>query len=449
MRRLAGNPILRSMGGVGGAAALAQGLGLLAAPIASRLFSEEAFGQFGVFFALANVLVTLALLGMTDALLAARRDDDADALLGASLRLLLVMPLLLALVTAVLVWRDWFGYGALPVWAAPLMAVQVAVVSAAMIVQMWLIRRRRFRRIAIGHLSQGGARAAGQVAFGLAGLGFLGLALSDLVCRVAVVAVSLPEMRDDLRRAWRRPVRAVVRAAWSYRLFPLFRTPSTFANNFGTALPPTLIAMGYGVSAAGLYTLMNGVLVAPIALVQKAVGDVFIGHFAAEHRRDPVAARRFLMRVAGALAALALAMGALVYAVAEPGFALLFGERWREAGRLAILMLPALMADLAIGPLGSALNVVNRPDAKLGFDVARIGGYLGAYALARAGGLPLDGLVLLLGRFGLASYLVYAALIWYGTRHPRPVADDPDGAAPTVSPVPERDVTGDLPAISG
>ncbi|MGZ8467954.1 MAG: hypothetical protein ACXW61_00895, partial [Gemmatirosa sp.] len=64
-------------------------------------------------------------------------------------------------------------------------------------------------------------------------------------------------------------------------------------------------------------------------------------------------------------------------------------------------------------------------------------------------GLPLDGLVLLLGRFGLASYLVYAALIWYGTRHPRPVADDPDGAAPTVSPVPERDVTGDLPAISG
>src|SRR4029079_2588017 len=125
----------------------------------------------------------------------------------------------------------------------------------------------------------------------------------------------------------------------------------------------------------GLYTLMWSVIVAPGGLVQKAVGDVFIGHFAERFRTDRPTARRFLLRTAVVLSLISLGPGLVLWLWGGPGFAFLFGEPWRPAGRLASRMVRLLMADLVIGPLGGALNVANRPDAKLYFDAARLGGY--------------------------------------------------------------------------
>jgi O-antigen/teichoic acid export membrane protein len=422
MRRLLSNQFVRSIGGVGGAALLAQLIGLLAAPIAARLFSQGDFGRFGLFFSLANVLVTLALFGLTDALIAARSDEDARLLRAGTMYSIGVMTPLLGLATFGLIQLHLFGYGALPRWSALLMVLEVGVIAGVMVLQMWLIRRRGFRRIAYGHVTQGVFRAAGQIGAGFLGLGYVGLAVADGFARTAVIVVLQRDVFHDLRAALAVSLRDAVRAVWRYRLFPLFRTPSTFANNLGTALPPALVAMAYGVSAAGLYSLMSTVIVAPIALVQKAVGDVFLGHFAEQFHDDPRAARQFLLRVGLGLAAVAAIPAVILALWGEPVFALLFGEKWRTAGALASRMAPALAADMAIGTLGSALNVVNRPDAKLGFDVARVGGYVAAYAIAKSMALPLEGMVVLIARFAVLSYAVYAALIYFGTKYPRPVS---------------------------
>jgi O-antigen/teichoic acid export membrane protein len=431
-RRTSSGSVLRSIGGVGGAAAFAQAITLLSTPFVSRLFTEAELGRFGLFFSLANVLVTLALLGLTDAMIAAHADDDADTLLAAAILSTAIMSPILGLATFAIVRFRLFGYGELPLWTAIPMTLEVAAISAIMILQAWLIRIRRFRLLAAGHLVLGGLRGGGPVIAGFTGLGFFGLVIAELASRVGLVAVLGRPLLADLVRARARSVRHVVRTVWRYRIFPIFRTPSTFANNLGTALPPTLVAMVYGVSAAGSYTLMSSVLVAPTALVQRAVGDVFLGHFSEQFRHDPEAARRFLVRVNLALLAIALAPSLILLMWGEPIFALVFGAKWRAAGTLASIMAPALLGELSVGPLGAVLNVVNRPDAKLLFDLTRIAGYGGAYLIATTGGLPLTGMVSYLAVFSLVSYSVYAVLIHLGARYPRAVADS----------------TSDLPAIS-
>lgn len=419
--------------GVGGAALVAQLLGLAAAPVVSRLVTPVAFGQFGLFFGLANVLVTLALLGFTDAILAAHSEDDAEGLLSAGLQCVMIASPLLSFVAFGLIYLGAFGYGKLPYWTALLMLPEVAAISCVMLLQMWRIRRQEFRSLAYGHLTLGVARPAGQVGGGLLNLGFFGLAVADLLSRVAVMLVIGRGLWTDVRRVLRRSRDDVLDVAWRYRLFPLFRTSSMFANNLGTAMPPSLVAMAYGVSAAGLYTLMWSVIVAPSALVQKAVGDVFLGHFADRFRSDPHNARRFLLVFALGLLLLSVGPGLVLWLWGAPVFAVLFGESWRAAGRLASLMVPLLMADFSIGPLGGALNVVNRPDAKLLFDAARLGGYGAAYYFATRSGRPLEGMITMFAQFGVMSYAVYAALIFFGTRHPRSVLE----------------LTVDLPARSG
>jgi O-antigen/teichoic acid export membrane protein len=301
-----------------------------------------------------------------------------------------------------------------------------------MLLQMWLIRQRRFRALAAGHLAQGLTRSGAQILAGVARAAYAGLAGGEIVGRWCVVFVLARPLRSELAAAVRHRSRELGRVVWRYRLFPIFRTPSTLANNLGTALPLAFVTMAYGVSAAGLFTLMSTVLVAPSGLVQKAVGDVFLGHFAERFRVDPVRARRFLLTVSAALAVLSLVPALIIGLWGAPAFALLYGAKWRLAGRLASLMVPVLMADLVIGHMGGALNVVNRPDAKLYFDAARLGGYAAAYWVATRAGMPLEGMVTLFAQFSVLAYALYAAIIWFAIRHPRPVAQ----------------VTGDLQAIS-
>jgi O-antigen/teichoic acid export membrane protein len=335
----------------------------------------------------------------------------------------LIATPLLSLVAWGLIRFDCFGYGALPGWSALLMAPEVAAISFVMLLQMWRIRRQQFRSLALGHATLGLSRAGAQVSTGGLGMGFVGLAVSDTLSRVAVVLVLTKGILPDIRSALQRNRREIATLAWRYRNFPFFRTPSTFANNVGTAMPPSLIAMAYGVPSAGLYTLMWSVIVAPGGLIQKAVGDVFIGHFAERFRTDRTAARRFLLRIALALSLISIGPGIALWFWGGPGFAILFGEAWRPAGRLASRMVPLLMADLVIGPLGGSLNVANRPDAKLYFDATRLGGYAAAYFIATRSHAPLEGMVSLFAGFGVLCYALYAVLIYFGTRHPRAVVD--------------------------
>jgi hypothetical protein len=153
--------------------------------------------------------------------------------------------------------------------------------------------------------------------------------------------------------------------------------------------------------------------------VQKAVGDVFLGHFAERFRTDGAAARRFLFSVLLVLAVLSLLPAVLLWGWGPSIFAVLFGAKWRAAGQLAAIMTPLLMAEFTIGPFGGALSVANRPEAKLIFDVARLSGFAAAYRIATATSAPLEEMVRLFAVFGVLAYLVYAVLIFFGTRNPR------------------------------
>jgi O-antigen/teichoic acid export membrane protein len=302
------------------------------------------------------------------------------------------------------------------------MGLEVMAIGIVMLLQMWIIRRRRFRALAHSHVVLGATRGLGQIGAGVLHTGFFGLGLSEVISRVAVVGVLVRETAADLRIAGSLRGSRVAHVAWRYRHFPMFRTPSTLANNIGSAMPPALVTMAYGVSSAGLYMLMSAVIVAPSGLVQKAVGDVFLGHFAERFRTDRGAARRFLLGVAMALVTLSIIPAVLLWGWGPAIFAFLFGEKWRAAGRLAGLMSPLLIADFTIGPLGGTLNVANRPELKLLFDVTRLCGFAAAYLLTTHARAPLESMVQLFAVFGVIAYVVYGAIIYLSMNNPRPAA---------------------------
>ncbi|GAA0751384.1 oligosaccharide flippase family protein [Ideonella azotifigens] len=300
--------------------ALAQALPLLLGPLLTRLFTPAQFGQYHLFAAVATNLGVVACARYEFALPLARSDDEAQALRVLSLRILLGVALASAL--GALGWAA-LGGGAWVAWL-PLAVAAAGVVSLA---TLWATREQRFSALAAARVLQYGGAALAQVAAGWAGAGVAGLIAAPIAATLlATVWLRLPLSGSA------PGLGAVAR---QHRVFPLLNTPHAFTGALQDTLGVALIAASLGPAAAGFWGLGLRYLKAPATLVGSAVSQALYPKLAQAGTRPTRAARAALRRVMLVLAALALPLVALLWALAPWGFAWLFGAEWREAGELA------------------------------------------------------------------------------------------------------------------
>lgn len=414
---LKSNGVARSIFGVGSAAAASQVITLASAPLLSRLYDQATFGQFSAFFGFANIMAALCLFGLNDAVIAARRPEASLALLAAGLWLLLGLALPAGIFAHFAIQRDWFGLGTLPTWAAPLFVGELICLVLLSYFQMLLVRAQDYRRIATAYLALGFGRTAGQIGGGLTGLGFYGMAGGEFIGRLVSIVWMGHAVRHDLKRAFVVPIRTMASSVRAYRHFPILRTPSTVTSAVGLGAPAILMFANFGSTDAGHFGLMTIALSAPLALVQKGVGDVFLGHFSKRFTDNRPAALRLLFRIMLAMAALAGVGGGLLIAAGPSLFALVFGAEWARAGEMAQLAAPMVMAQLVVLPISAAIIIANRPEVKIAYDLLILGAVLGAYVFSA--GRDALSFVAALSVLATLATTCYSVLILWACRNPR------------------------------
>lgn len=377
--------VLRNVFNVAGATAASQLIGFAGLPILGRRFDAEAFGLFGLFFTLTTTVASVATLGLHEAILTPHCLRDARILLGVTIISATGMSVVLAAACAVMIAMGLFGLKALPLWSAAAIMPCVWLMAMAVILQIWLIRRREFVKLSRATLGLGIARTSAQLVASLAAatVGWLGPLAGELTGRGACVLLmargSWKEIGVSIRLALCYGWDAIVR----HRSFVLLRTPSHFANNLSSALPLFLLSRSFDAAQIGAFSFMIGVVAGPIGLAIRGVGDVFLGEFANRFRTDQAAAQHFLLLTVCALAGVAALTVGVVLLFGPDLFALLFGERWRLSGVLAIAYLPLLGAQLVVAPVGGVLFVCNHPGSKLAVDLTSIALQLAAAAIAQ------------------------------------------------------------------
>jgi O-antigen/teichoic acid export membrane protein len=378
-RRLWGATLTLLAGG-----AAAQLLPLLIGPLLTRLYTPAEFGLYHLFAAVAANVAVVACARFEFALPLERDAEAADTLRVLCLWLLLATGALCAVAGAV--WAATVA-AAWPLWL-PLAVLGWGALSVATLLAT---RAQRFRALAASRVVQHGGGALAQLAAGWAGLGLTGLIAAPLLGVAASLwllglpwrglrAVSAGRLREAARR---------------HRDFPLLNTPHAFAGALQDTLSVALIAGTHGAAAAGFWGLALRYLKAPATLVGSAASQALYPMLAAG--ADPAAAvtadaRGTVRRVMLALAAPAVVLVLLLWALAPQGFAWAFGERWRPAGELAA----ALALYIGVHFVASPLGVVTMAWQAQGWalKVALVGQllFLGALAAGlQLGGLPAAG----------------------------------------------------------
>jgi O-antigen/teichoic acid export membrane protein len=398
--------------------ALGQLIAIAATPLLTRLYSPADLGVFGLYASFIGVASVVVCWRLDLAVATARTSNEAAGLLALCLAVSLPTSLLLSLGLAVLIQRHTLSFEMLSMWTVPLAALGLAATGVFGALRYWHVARHQFGGVGRALTLQGAGRAGASVAFGLAGTGWAGLALGDLVGRLVGIrrlwAGAGSGIRNELG-----PIReaGLLRRLREARRFPLVVLPSSVLDALAAALPIPVIATLFGPASAGQFALVWRVATIPSALIASSVADVFHAHAVAADSRDPALLAPLVKSTMKRLVVVATLIYVPACAVAPAAFGWIFGEEWRPAGWLMLLLLPMWWSATVVSPLSRVLIVAGRPALKLVFDLCYLVLPMAALLAFKEQGL--ERAVLAYGVAAALAFAVYAALLLRIQSRPR------------------------------
>lgn len=418
---LAPGAFLRHVATLAGATAISQVVLIGAGPVLSRLYTPDAWGGYSLIAAFIGVTTVVSALCYDQAIVGSRTTADAAALTVVTLLIVPFFTLLAVGALAVLIWRGWLGFGALP-WSSLLWAaILLLVMQLFMSLRYWHMRAERFGLLGQAAVVQNVGRAVFPMAVVAVAPGWLGLAAGEALGRAfGCVPLGWAHWRETLATLRAQTMAAMRGVVREYKDFAVIGTPSGLLNAVAQWLPLPLIAAQFGTASAGHFALAQRVLQAPAALVGMSIADAFHARLAVHSRERPEHLRRFFLRTSLMLVGVSLVPAAVVLALGDRGFAWVFGHGWGGAGAIAVTLLPWATAQLVVSPLSRAVYVLGGQRPKLIYDVSAVVLVVFTTTLARRLGLAVGPTVLLLSLGQVVAYgiyyLVLLRLVWRGMR---------------------------------
>lgn len=187
------------------------------------------------------------------------------------------------------------------------------------------------------------------IGFAFSGMDGIGLIISNifggifsllLLCRL----MTIPENID-----WKINAEKI-QIAKKYKDFPYFNAPSSILNGLMSGLPIFFIANYFGESIVGQYALLLKVGVAPLSVIGEAVSRVNFKKISNQINSNINPIPLFI-KTTIALVVISIVPGFILILVAPELFTFLFGDKWKFAGELLIILMPALMLQFIVSSL--------------------------------------------------------------------------------------------------
>ncbi|MGY0561502.1 lipopolysaccharide biosynthesis protein [Luteimonas sp. A277] len=371
IRRLSKRKFVRNVAGLSFATALGQAVTLAAAPVITRLYGPEAFGQLGTFAALLAVAAPLATLSYHLAIVLPEQDARARQLSRLAIRISAVFCSCLLALIAIhkLLSHQLEGHAML--WLLP-----VAVLSTSLLYvhSQWTARVGAFAVLA--------KLSMVQVVWTNGLKIILGLISPTAIALVAVTAFAPAVYAGMLGRLV--PSRGIVRervgapeggltsyreAGREYRDFAIYRTPQVVLKAFALGLPVMLLGALFDMKQAGFYALARMALGAPTTLIGQSMSTVIYPRIAQARNRDENVAR-LVIQGSLALSGLAAVPFLTIIVFGPQLFGLIFGAEWVDAGEFSRWMGMWMLIMLIAGPSVAAIPALGIQRFYLLYEIA-------------------------------------------------------------------------------
>jgi len=349
--------------------AAAQSIPLLGSLLITRLYAPAEFGMFSAWLGMVSMAAVMV-TGRLEVALAVEPDGEPRRFaMVATLTTIAIGSGVLGVLSLIAYWTV-PAFNALTPGLVLMFLPATLLMAAIQTWQSWAAAEGKYHRLSSIRIAQALAVTGVQIIIGSLSPHAVGLAFGHVLGVLIGVCMAVYVMPIGSLRQMKLPFWPSIMTFWqSHRRFPLLALPADVINSAAGQLPLLVITSKFGPEAAGLFALTVRVLGAPITLLGTAVLDVFKRTAATSYRDKGDCKDDYLrmLRVLG-VGAIALALGVML--VAEPLFVFAFGERWRQAGTMAVWLMPMFALRFVSSPLSYVLYIAGKQHIDLFWQVA-------------------------------------------------------------------------------
>lgn len=395
--------------------ASAQAISLIFMPFLTRLYSPEAFGALAAFTAIINIIMPLATLGYSNAIIMPETEEGAAAVARLSLvSAVIVSPIVFLFIhlfkAQIAVWT---GLEAEPnfLYLVPVSLILMALLSVA---NQSAIREGLFKIKANSYVLSVFFINIGKLVGGIllpSGLILIIFFIVGSFINYIMLMAFVPKKGIFQIRRW-LGTSGIFQAAQEQKDFAIYLMPQSIIRAVSMGLPVIMLTALFGASSAGQYSLILLILGAPVVLLGDSVGEVFY----------PKITRAITDQTGNAFTLISKAVFVLFLIGIIPfGFIIIFGEtflpwllgvKWQLAGQFSQWIALWMITMLVVRPAVSAMPALKIQSVLLIYEIivtiARIGVlYIGYLNKSEILSITLFSLVNVLGYLGLLIAVLF------------------------------------------
>ncbi len=342
-------------------ASIAQFIPILVSPVLSRIYAPENFGQLGVIMSVVGIFSIVATFQYESAIMLPKKDEDAFNLLVLAVSITFFISVLSYIlvntfdvqIARILKSRSFINW----VFIIPILVFLSGLFNS---LNIWASRKKQFKRLAFRQIAQTTVGAGTKLTLGWLKYVNSGLIWGTLAGQLTSTGVLTVKTFNDTRNLFSRvSLRRIKYNALLYQDFPKYTMWQGFFDLVNASGTVFILSSFYGLKVVGLYTFTLGLLMKPTRMVGKAVSQVFY-----QNASRKVANNESIFGDTIRLVKNLALVGSLIFfpvLIAGPYlFSFVYGDKWWNAGVIAMILSPYLFVKFLTSPLSNIAIIFNK-----------------------------------------------------------------------------------------
>lgn len=356
-------------------ALLAAGQGLaalipiVAAPVLGRLYHPADYAALATYMAIGALLGSASALQMQNAIVAERSDRDAVALVSVCMVAAFGVSALACVVSAGL----FVAYRHDPEWSGLsgwFLLLPVTTMAAGIINAIAALANRysRYGFMARVQIMSVLVATALSIVLGFFGAGAQGLFAAYFLQQALTLLAHVVLLRSLPAFAFERRATRLAALFRRHRRFALFTLPSEFIGSFSQGLPIFALSWIGETTTLGAFNRARQLVMLPFNLLGQSIAQVFRQRAATQYHATG-SCRTLFGKTFLALLVMGAPPIAVLMLIAPDLFRIVLGPNWTEAGEIARIIAPMLLARLLVSPLSSVFHFTQKQSTDLALNL--------------------------------------------------------------------------------
>lgn len=332
---------------------IAQLITLITVPIVSRIYSQEAYGEFSIMISTAAIVGSFASLGLTSAIMIPKEESKAQAVVSTAFVTQFVISTVFFIVSIMLIpYVHFFTTKVSYPIACILLYIYLILTNMAAILSTYVNRQKKYKVLFWNSLIGSLATLLITLPLGILGWGSTGFIIaaicSAIISNTQMVIRSNPFKRLIL-------VKEMVAIYKEFKEFIIYQFPANLIANLVIQLPNQTFSASFGNIALGGYAMCQRLLGYPLNIIGAPIGTVYF-RTASQYFREGKNIGEFTFSLIRRVMMVAFIPLVLLMSFGDKLFMFVLGSKWEEAGLFASVL--ALQYVLMFCNLCIAYNLV-------------------------------------------------------------------------------------------